>query len=172
MAEMLHRAPDAPNVITFPPLILLAGLGLSLIARMVRKAPLAPEGMAGPRKVLGGALIAAGCATAAWSARTFQQAGTDISPHQPATALVESGPFRYTRNPIYLGGSAVYTGITLLLNNLWGIVLLPVITTVLQRGVIEREEQHLHARFGDDYDDYTRRVPRWLPLPIRITNRG
>ena len=75
---------------------------------------------------------------------------------------MERGPYRYTRNPIYLGGSAVYTGITLLLNNLWGILLLPVSTVILQRGVIEREEQYLRDRFGDDYDAFTERVPRWL----------
>lgn len=168
---MQHTSPDAPNVITFPPLIPLAGLGLSLIGRMLHRVPLMPDRLAGPRKLAGVASIAAGAATAAWSARTFQQAGTDISPHQPATTLVESGPFRYTRNPIYLGGSAVYTGITLLLNNLWGVLLLPVVLAVLQRGVIEREEEHLRARFGDDYAAYTERVPRWLPLPGRTTNR-
>ena len=159
---MHHRSPDAPDVIAFPPLIFAAGLGLSLVGRLLRRTPIAPDGWAGPRKGVAVALIAAGLGLMGWSARTFRQAETSVSVHQPATALVESGPFRYTRNPIYLGTSAVYSGVTLLLNNLWGFLLLPAVLAVVQRGVIEREEAHLRARFGDAYDDYTERVPRWL----------
>jgi protein-S-isoprenylcysteine O-methyltransferase Ste14 len=159
---MDRNATGGPNVIVFPPLIPLAGLGLSLVARLVRRAPIVPGWLAGPRKRLGVTLIAAGFGIAGWGALTFQRADTSVSVHDPATTLVEDGPYRYTRNPIYVGGSAVYTGITLLLNNLWGIVLLPVVITVLQRGVIEREERYLRARFGEAYDAYTERVPRWL----------
>lgn len=159
---MQHSPDSGPDVITFPPVIVGIGLGISLVARKLLPVPLTPDGLAVPRKLVGISLIAAGGALAAWSAGTFLKAGTNVSPHQPATALVEEGPFRYTRNPIYIGGSAVYCGITLLLNNVWGLVMLPIITTVLQRGVIEREEEYLHTLFGEDYDAYTERVPRWL----------
>ncbi|MEX2315369.1 MAG: isoprenylcysteine carboxylmethyltransferase family protein [Thermomicrobiales bacterium] len=158
---------DGPDAITFPPLIYLAGLGLSLVGRLCFRTPIAPKWLSRQRRKTGIALIAAGVATAIWGVRTFQEAGTNISVHQPATALVERGPFRYSRNPIYISMTAVYSGITLLLNNLWGFLLLPAVLAVVQRGVIEREEQHLRARFGDAYDDYTRRVPRWLRLPTR-----
>ena len=159
---MDNHATDHPDVITFPPLIYLAGLGLSLAARLLGRLPIAPKWMRRPRRKAGIALIGAGVGMAIWGARTFQEAGTNISPHDPATALVEDGPYQYTRNPIYIGMTAVYSGITLLLNNLWGFLLLPGVLAVIQRGVIEREEAYLRATFGDAYDEYTERIPRWL----------
>lgn len=149
-------------MITHPPLIFGAGLGISILARLLRRLPIAPKWLAGPRRRAGVALIVGGVGTVIWGARTFQEAGTTISPHEPATALVESGPFQFSRNPLYLSLTSVYSGITLLLNNLWGFLLLPAVLAVVQRGVIEREEAHLRARFGDAYDEYTERIPRWL----------
>lgn len=159
---MHDNATDHPDVITFPPLIYLAGLGLSLAAKLLGGLPITPKWLGRPRRKAGLGLIAAGVGMAIWGARTFQEAGTDISPHQPASALVEDGPYQYTRNPIYIGMTAVYSGITLLLNNLWGFLLLPGVLAVMQRGVIEREEAYLRAKFGDAYDEYTERIPRWL----------
>jgi protein-S-isoprenylcysteine O-methyltransferase Ste14 len=159
---MDHNSTDHPDVITFPPLIYLAGLGLSLAAKLLVRLPITPKWLRRPRRKAGFALIATGIGVAAWGARTFQEADTSISPHDPATTLVESGPYEYTRNPIYIGMTAVYSGITLLLNNFWGFLLLPGVLVVVQRGVIEREEAHLRATFGDAYDEYTERIPRWL----------
>ena len=162
MSAMDHNATDHPDVITFPPLIYLAGLGLSLAARLLGRLPIAPKWLGKPRRKAGFALIAAGAGMAIWGARTFQKAGTNVSPHQPASALVEDGPYQYTRNPIYIGATAAYSGITLLLNNLWGFLVLPGVIAVMERGVIEREEAYLRAKFGDAYDEYTERIPRWL----------
>ena len=159
---MDHNTTDHPDVITFPPLIYLAGLGLSLAARLLGRLSIAPKWLGRPRRKAGIALIGAGVGMAIWGVRTFQQAGTNISPHDPATTLVETGPYQYTRNPIYIGMTAAYSGITLLLNNLWGFLLLPGVLAVMQRGVIEREEAYLRATFGDAYDEYTERIPRWL----------
>jgi protein-S-isoprenylcysteine O-methyltransferase Ste14 len=160
---MQHDASERPDVFTFPPLIYLGAIVLSLLARLLfRRLPIAPKWLAGPRRKAGFGLIAAGMGVMAWGAGTFQKAGTNISTHQPALTLVEEGPYRYTRNPIYIGMTTVYGGITLLLNNLWGIILLPPLLTFMERNVIEREEQHLRARFGDAYDEFTSRIPRWL----------
>jgi protein-S-isoprenylcysteine O-methyltransferase Ste14 len=159
---MDHNVTDHPDVITFPPLIYLAGLGLSLAAKLVVRLPIAPKWLRKPRRKAGFTLIGAGVGMAIWGARTFQEAGTNVSPHQPASALVEDGPYQFTRNPIYIGATAAYSGITLLLNNLWGFVLLPGVLAVMQRGVIEREEAYLRATFGAPYDAYMERIPRWL----------
>jgi protein-S-isoprenylcysteine O-methyltransferase Ste14 len=160
---MRHNASERPDVITFPPLIYLGAIGLSFVARfMFRRLPIAPKWLAGPRRKAGFGLITAGMGIMAWGAGTFQKAGTNISTHQPALTLVEEGPYRYTRNPIYIGMTAAYSGITLLLNNLWGLLLLPPLLTFVERNVIEREEAHLRARFGDAYDEFTERIPRWL----------
>ncbi len=159
---MNHDPHDGPDVITLPPLIFLAGLGLSIVGRMIRRLPILPTWLAGPRRKAGIWLIIGGFATAFWSARTFKQADTTINPHEQASVLVDSGPFEYSRNPIYVGASAVFSGISLLLNNLWGFLILPGVLAVVQRGVIEREEAHLRARFGEAYEAYTERVPRWF----------
>ncbi|HYI14933.1 MAG TPA: isoprenylcysteine carboxylmethyltransferase family protein [Thermomicrobiales bacterium] len=159
---MQDNATDHPDVITFPPLIYLAGMGLSLAAKLLWRMPITPKWLGRPRRKAGVALIAAGAGMAIWGARTFQEAGTNVSPHEPASALVEDGPYQFTRNPIYIGAAAAYSGVTLLFNNLWGFVLLPGVLAVVQRGVIEREEAYLRATFGGAYDEYTERIPRWL----------
>ena len=82
--------------------------------------------------------------------------------HRPATALVASGPFRVTRNPLYLALTLVYVGAALIVDRVWPLALLPVVIGVLQWAVIRREEAHLSGRFGDAYAAYRRRVPRWL----------
>jgi protein-S-isoprenylcysteine O-methyltransferase Ste14 len=160
---MRHDASDRPDVITFPPLIYLGAIVLAQVARLIFfPLRITPRWLAGPRRKAGFGLIAAGVGVMAWGAGTFQKAGTNISTHQPALTLVEEGPYRYTRNPIYIGMTAAYSGITLLLNNLWGIILLPALLTFMERNVIEREEEHLRSRFGAAYDEFTERIPRWL----------
>jgi len=80
-----------------------------------------------------------------------------------STSLVTQGPFRLTRNPIYLGGTLLYPGLALLLDRIGPLLLPPTLLTTLQRAVIEREEGYLLERFGEDYQRYQEEVPRWLP---------
>jgi len=83
-------------------------------------------------------------------------------PYKPTTALVESWPYSFTRNPIYLAMTVVYIGISIFFNTLWPFLLLPLVLLVMQRGVIEREERYLDGKFGSDYADYRSRVRRWV----------
>ncbi len=83
-------------------------------------------------------------------------------PWRPTTALVVGGPFRFTRNPMYLGTTLLYIGIAILAQALWALVLLPFVLMIVQRGVIEREERYLEGKFGADYLRYKQRVRRWL----------
>jgi protein-S-isoprenylcysteine O-methyltransferase Ste14 len=85
-----------------------------------------------------------------------------IIPNRPASTLVTHGPFRLSRNPMYLGLSLVYLGVTLLVNSVWPLLLLPLVIAILQPTVIRLEERYLGARFGTAYDEYCRRVRRWL----------
>lgn len=87
---------------------------------------------------------------------------TAIYPNQPASTIVQSGPYRFTRNPMYLALSISYVGLALLSNMLWALVLLPVVILVLQVTVIRREERYLQEAFGRTYTDYCRRVRRWF----------
>jgi protein-S-isoprenylcysteine O-methyltransferase Ste14 len=94
--------------------------------------------------------------------RTIEKAGTPIRTDRPVPRLVTDGPFRFTRNPGYLGLAMLYAGIALLRNSLWAILLLPVVVYVIQREVIGREERYLERTFGEEYLAYKARVRRWV----------
>ena len=90
------------------------------------------------------------------------RAGTAIRPTIPTTALVTTGPFRFTRNPLYVGATIIYVGIAVAARSLWALALLLVVLAVMQRGVIDREEHYLERKFGADYVRYKERVRRWI----------
>lgn len=92
----------------------------------------------------------------------FRRAGTHVAPGQPAAALVTAGPYRFTRNPIYIGFVLVYFGLSIVLTSVWILLLLLPVVLILQRGVVLREEAYLERKFGEAYRAYTARVPRWL----------
>lgn len=92
----------------------------------------------------------------------FRRHGTTIIPNQPARALVTDGPYRYTRNPMYVSLIALYLALALLINSWWTIVLLPVVILVIDRAVIAREERYLSSAFPQEYGAYRARVRRWL----------
>jgi protein-S-isoprenylcysteine O-methyltransferase Ste14 len=98
----------------------------------------------------------------AWSLRWFARQKTTIIPDKPANALVLDGPFRFTRNPLYLAMALLSTGTGLWLNTWWVLVLLFPAIAAVDRFVITREEAYLRRRFGAEYDAYTARVRRWL----------
>ena len=92
----------------------------------------------------------------------LRQAGTSVVPGEPSTILLESGPYRLTRNPIYIGFILVYFGLAIMATSVWMLLLLIPVLMVLQRGVVEREEAYLIEKFGEAYRKYQSRVPRWL----------
>jgi protein-S-isoprenylcysteine O-methyltransferase Ste14 len=94
--------------------------------------------------------------------RTIEKAGTPIRTDRPVPRLVTDGPFRYTRNPGYLGLAMLYAGIAVLRNSLWAILFLPLVVYVIQREVIRREERYLERTFGDEYLAFKARVRRWV----------
>jgi protein-S-isoprenylcysteine O-methyltransferase Ste14 len=152
-------ARDTPGVIAFPPFIYaipwIVGLGVHALFPVRLLAP-------GPARAAGTVLTALGIALAGWARWTMHLAGTDPNPGKPSAALALSGPYRVTRNPMYLSLAIFYVGLTLLVNTVWPLVLLPGVLMVMQRGVIEREERYLATRFGDAYRQYCARVRRWL----------
>ena len=85
-----------------------------------------------------------------------------MDPYKPATTIVTGGPFRYTRNPLYLSMTLIYGGIAALANALPAALLLPIVLRLMRRSVIEREECYLERKFGDEYIEYKVRTPRWI----------
>jgi len=115
-----------------------------------------------------GRVIIAGVCFVVWLAlmlaafTTFGRAKTTPFPNRPASALVTSGPYRFTRNPMYLSLIALYVGLTLMLNSWWPLMMLPLVLVIIDRAVIAREERYLTDAFPADYPAYQRRVRRWL----------
>ena len=97
-----------------------------------------------------------------WALVTFRLARTAIYPNQPASLIVMRGPYRLSRNPMYVALTAITLGIALLLNSPWILALLPVVLGLLMRLVILREEAYLTSAFGEPYKQYKTSVRRWL----------
>lgn len=150
---------DTAGVIAFPPLIVVGTLVLGLIAHWIWPRHPFPSL---PSRVAGIVLVILGAAIVAWGAKTMRAAGTNIDPGQPALALVTTGAFRYTRNPLYLANVIIYIGTTLVVDALWPLVLLVPLVALLEWGVIRREERYLSRLFGEQYDAYRSRVRRWM----------
>ena len=159
---------DSPRVRVPPPLIylgaLLLGILLDELLRMrIGLARLHGLGIATEiRMVLTIVPLALGAAIMLWAAGLFRRAGTDVKPWRTSTALVTDGPFRWTRNPMYLGMTLVYVALALGFDSLGAILLLIPVLLVIRSQVIGREERYLEAKFGDDYRAYKSRVRRWL----------
>jgi protein-S-isoprenylcysteine O-methyltransferase Ste14 len=115
-----------------------------------------------PLRYAGIALIVAGLALALVAARHFKQSGTPLKPFSRSTALVTAGPYRFTRNPMYLGLAVVLVGVALALESLTPFFVIPVFVAIITAAFIVPEEAMLKERFGDAYTDFQGRVRRWL----------
>jgi protein-S-isoprenylcysteine O-methyltransferase Ste14 len=111
---------------------------------------------------IGGFFIVAGACLAGSAILKFKGIGTSIRPDRAATSLVIAGPYKITRNPMYLGLALVYFGIAIAEQSLWAFVLFPVVLIIIHRKAIEPEEAFLERRFGAEYTHYKASVRRWL----------
>ncbi len=112
--------------------------------------------------VLGALLVVTGLFLAGWTTIALRRGGQHPDPARPTTALVTDGPFRFSRNPIYLGFASVAVGIGLLLNSYWVLGSAPVAFLALQYLVVTREERYLDTVIGHEYAEYREQVRRWL----------
>ena len=159
MSDGDRNGPDNPGVIAPPPLIYAAGLVAGLLANRRRPTPFLPRVLS---KMLGWPLVAGGLSLGLWGFREMRRAGTNVDPYHPTTAIVEGGPYGFTRNPLYVGMTLVYAGISARANALPAALLLPVVLHLVDRAVIEREERYLEGKFGEEYLRYKGRVRRWI----------
>ncbi|HEV7290269.1 isoprenylcysteine carboxylmethyltransferase family protein [Sphingomonas sp.] len=159
---MTDTKPDIPGVIAPPPLIFLGYLiaGIALEYLVVRTQGLDMPGSL--RWTVVALFLLAGGGLIAAALGRFKAAGTPAPPWQPTTAFVVQGVYRWTRNPMYLGMTLAYLGLTVAANApvaLWLVV--PLIMTI-HYGVIAREERYMADKFGVPYINYAHNVPRWL----------
>jgi protein-S-isoprenylcysteine O-methyltransferase Ste14 len=116
-----------------------------------------------PARTIGGLLLAAGVVLGPiWGIRTLYAARTAIRPDKPATVLVTDGPYRFSRNPLYLSLTLMHAGIALIANSLWALLFLVPVTFAMSRFVIRPEERYLERRFGAAYERYRTSVRRWI----------
>ncbi len=152
-------AGDKPGVIAPPPLIFLGWLILGLGIDFLWPASFLPARV---QYLLGGALFGLGGILVAVCIVEFRRAGTEFQTHKPASALITGGPYRFSRNPIYIALSLAHVGIALAADSAWMVAMLVPALGVVRYGVIAREERYLEAKFGDDYRRYVATVRRWI----------
>lgn len=150
---------DSPGVIAFPPLIWLAGAVLSGLVDLIFPSRLMNYALAGS---LGMILLLMALALASWAFLTMKAVGTNVNPNKPTLAIVRQGPFRFTRNPMYLSLCVLQVGLGLLLNDWIALSLAIPLALVLHYGVVLREESYLERKFGDQYLALKGEVRRWI----------
>lgn len=155
--------PRGPNI-RVPPAFFVGGFLIGLwLEGAVARVPFASSPATARALIpIGGTIALLGLAFSLWGIATFQRAHTTMFPFEPAKALVQRGPYRFTRNPMYVGGAVSYIGIAVAMNVVWPILLLPLVLWALYHFVIRVEENYLTQRFGDAYIEYRKRVRRWL----------
>jgi protein-S-isoprenylcysteine O-methyltransferase Ste14 len=152
---------DKPGVIAPPPLLFAGAIAIGL-ALHYWVIPIGFGLGAGVRYGVGGVLIAAALGMGLGTIRLFGKAGTHVEPWKPATALVTSGIYAYTRNPMYMGMALIHVGLSLIFDSVTVLLLLVPLLVVIRYGVIGREERYLTAKFPEEYPEYRRRVRRWF----------
>ncbi|MEX2115025.1 MAG: isoprenylcysteine carboxylmethyltransferase family protein [Pirellulales bacterium] len=116
----------------------------------------------GPWRWAGVVPIAAGLGLVLWVARLFRRHGTTIKPGQVSSDLLTGGPFRFSRNPIYLGMTSLLIGVAIALGSLTPLLVIPVFVALVACNVIPVEESMLQEKFGEQYTQYQARVRRWI----------
>jgi protein-S-isoprenylcysteine O-methyltransferase Ste14 len=152
---------DNPGVIAFPPLIWLVGAIVSTLVRFfVLHLPIATNYRV--RLVCGIALMIVAPALALSALFTMRAAGTNVDPAKPALTIVRGGPFRFTRNPMYLALCLLQIALGFFLNDWITLLFVIPLFVILHFGVVLREERYLTAKFGEPYLQLKREVRRWL----------
>jgi len=154
----MDAIPD-PRSRLFPPAVYLVATLLGVLLQR-----LWPLVLVGPPvgRWIGAVLIASWAVLAALAIREFRRAGTTVMPAGEVSAFVTSGPFRFTRNPMYLGLALLQAGVAFVLGNAWVLLFVPFSIVVIDRFVIAGEERYLEAKYGSNYAAYRIRVRRWL----------
>jgi protein-S-isoprenylcysteine O-methyltransferase Ste14 len=147
------------NPVVRPLLVVLASLLSGAVLTVAWPLPFVPHVL---RLPVGCLSVAMAAALFSYSIKHFRQAGTPVPGNKPATAIVRTGPYRFSRNPIYLAFFALHVGLAILVNSLWLMATLIPTVVIIAVVVVPREERYLTGRFGAEYLKYKASVRRWL----------
>ena len=156
---MHNTSPDTAQVLVLPPLVYGAAFIIGLLLHLMFPVHILPQILA---RGIGVVCVLVSLPLALATFRVLSRAHTPVDPLKPTTALVTEGPFRYSRNPIYVALTLLYVGVALLVNVWWILLLVVPVLLVIRYGVIAREEAYLTRKFGEAYRQYTAQVRRWL----------
>lgn len=150
---------DAVSFRIWPPVALGVPLAVGVAATIGWGDPVT---LPGARRPVGWLLLLGFAAWNGWALWMLRRHRTGLLPGQPTTDLVEQGPFALSRNPLYVGLVVLDVALALLAPSVWALCLVPAGVVALEWGAIRPEERYLRERFGPAYDEYARRVRRWL----------
>lgn len=153
---------DRPNTLPWPPMIYIAIAAIALLLHWLLPLPWLADPLGGFLFAVGVLVVAGAIAIDVAAMRAMNRAKTTFLPNKGSEHLVTSGPFSFTRNPIYLGNTMLMIGAGMITGIAWLILLAPVAAYATSKLAIEREEQHLQIRFGKKYRDYMKKVRRWI----------
>jgi protein-S-isoprenylcysteine O-methyltransferase Ste14 len=165
LPEVAEPNQDSSGVRVFPPILFVGGLAIGFLVQWLVPLPIVPAStplLAALVHRLGAALVVLWLALSIYAVATFRRAGTTPNPTRPTTALASGGPYRFTRNPMYLALAFLQAGIALYWNVFWPLAALVPVLYIVRHAVIDREERYLEGKFGDEYRAYQARVRRWL----------
>ena len=158
----MAEPPDTANVAVRPPIAWAVAAGAGLGLSWLRRLPFLPAAWTTQTFVVGGMVFVLAMGLFAWAIATMTRAGSNVPTSQPTTLIVETGPYRFTRNPIYLGMALALFGLAVMFDSVWLLLAMALFALVIRYGVIAREEAYLERKFGDIYGRYRARVRRWL----------
>ncbi len=152
---------EKPNTIPWPPIITIGAIIFGWWLQ--RYMPLDwTSGLSSAISPLGVLMVILALSMDVWAFVTFKQMKTTIMPNKAATHLATNGPFRWSRNPIYVGNIVLILGFAVIFGNVWMIITAVLAFFAIGELAIKREEEHLEAQFGGEWKEYTSRVRRWL----------
>ena len=149
-----------PEIIAAPPRLYLIAFTVSVILHLVHPVTVTDQTLY--RMAIGVTLLVINAILVRWAFVTMHTAQTSPNPFESSTALVVTGPFKFSRNPVYVAMTGLYFAAALIINSLWPLLLLLPLMVTMHVGVVLREESYLEQRFGAVYAAYKMRVRRWL----------
>jgi protein-S-isoprenylcysteine O-methyltransferase Ste14 len=159
MPSELPLEEDRPGVPIAPPLLFV----LPILASLALEWFVPTSFVHGRfRWIFGALMVVAGVALTVGGFITQKRAGTDPIPFNPSTRIVAHGPYRFTRNPMYVGFALCTLALAILVDSAWMLLAVPIGLVLIDRIVIAREERYLERKFGEEYLNYKRRVRRWI----------
>ncbi len=159
MSEPDHHTRDLSRPIVRPPILYGCSIAFGCALQWLQPVPAFPTTMQVP---VGLPLVVGAGVLFAFSVREFSRADTPVRSVRLTTRIVSTGPYRFSRNPIYLAFTMLHLGLAVWVNSGWFLGTLVVSLVVMSFGVIAREERYLERRFGEAYTNYKAAVRRWL----------